>query len=96
MSTYLPGLSLAVPQLIGKVLTVPPEDTVWELPAHQPTGLIHNGRNWKGLVLIIQAVVYFPLVSPHHIPQVLSLHHSLLSQDRHHAVGAGTWDLSYK
>lgn len=78
MLTYLPGLGLAVAQLVGKMLTVPPEDTVRQLHAHQRTGFLNNDTKWTRFILFVQAVVDYPSIGSDHVPQFLLFHQGLL------------------
>lgn len=47
------------------------------------------------LVLLIQLVVYAPLIMPYHVPDLFLLHLSLVTEHRHHAVGPGPRSLGW-
>lgn len=88
--THLARFCFSIAEFVNKVFAVLPEDTVWALLAYPCTGFCHNDVTSTGLVLLVQTIVDYPLVGSHHIPQLLFLHNSPLSQDWHHTAGLPT------
>lgn len=93
--TDLQRLRLSIAKVVDKVLTVPREDAVVELSAHERAGVSHNDSSGAGLVLLVQRVVDFPPVGSHHIPELLLLYHCLVSYHRHYAVDSCPTTLSW-